>query len=499
MIALLVEAGIWASLYIYHRYFEDGPKYPPSSAISIPKTADGTAIPMVFGKYRIRAPNLAWIGDAIPSSDPQYTGGVAPWAYMMDMFFVLGIPFGGGSGTQKIHKMWAGESKLDGDVTLEGLTGAGGHETAAIVDSGVLIGNTGFIGQRLEFLNGNPSQQLVDPVTHTSTTFSGDRLGIADMTLVPGYRGFCCALLFNGGGGVGWVHGSSSNPPRYSFEVSSYPQTGVEFYYDGGLSVAVGVEANPADVIYDVLTAVFLKLGISTSLVDITSFGAAAKQLLIEGHGYSMATEAITSAEEFIMSILKQIDAVMYEDPVDSKIKIKLIRADYDPWVAREVNVDNCTELQNFAAGGWTGIYNKVSVTFADRTNDYNDATAHAQNAANAVGQDGIVREMTQEHRGTCTWAQASAIAARELTAYSRPMIKCKAVVDRSFLRTVQGDVVALSWPEYGLYRMMMRVAGVTRGSLEDGSIVLDLIQDMFYVDASLLAHGAEFAALAGG
>jgi hypothetical protein len=46
----------------------------------------------------------------------------------------------------------------------------------------------------------------------------------------------------------------------------------------------------------------------------------------------------------------------------------------------------------------------------------------------------------------------------------------------------VPGDVVSLSWPEYGISGVVMRVANVSRGTLANGAIKLDLLQDFFYV-----------------
>ncbi len=290
---------------------------------------------------------------------------------------------------------------------------------------------------------------------------------------------------------IHWVHGTTAQLPSYSFECSSYPAVGL-------YGSQVGDEANPADVIYDLLTGTFGKLGLSTDLVDSVSFEAAARTLLDEAHGYSRAFDELRSASEYIADILKQIDAVLYEDPIDSKIKLKLIRADYVPADCLEINPENCQKIETPAAGGWTGRANKIRVTFPKRGSQYTDGSATAQNQANAVGQDGIVEEVVLDFRGVCTQALADTIAGRELAALSRPMFKCSAIVDRSFLRINPGDVVALTWPDWHISGMLMRVAGVTRGSLQSGAIKLDLIQDFFYTARRVFVGGGDHGALGG-
>lgn len=497
----IAALGLMTAGFVYHKWFEDHPKPPPSKDISLPRTDDGAPIPFIYGLCRVRTPVLAYAGD--PQAvffDGFDTNGVSVYLYTLDMFYILGIPFY--DGNNHIHAMWAGEYRLDTAPTfganikqfweLNGngdsyFTG-GNHEYAKIASPSEVTPGAPITIGTVEFLNGGSTQELIEQGTFAHKTVASSFMesygGVAP-SLIPGYRGYMCAFLFDVTSAAGgkWVVGSTAQVPAYSFEVSSYPTTSLD-------QQMVGVEANPADVIYDLLKGVFAKLGLSAALVDYETFRAAAEALRIEGHGYSRAIEGARSAGEIIQEILVQIDAVMYEDPFDGKIKLKLIRGDYDPQDCLEITVDNCKELQNPAAGGWTGRANKIRILFTDRQNSYADGSATAQNQANAVGQDGLVEEYVVQMPGVCTQALADDIAGRELAARSRPMFKTSAIVDRSFLRIVPGDVVALTWPDWHINGMLMRVAGVTRGSLENGAIKLDLIQDTFYSRRGHLIDG---------
>jgi hypothetical protein len=83
----------------------------------------------------------------------------------------------------------------------------------------------------------------------------------------------------------------------------------------------------------------------------------------------------------------------------------------------------------------------------------------------------GIIREKT-----------ARGVAARELDARSKPLMSCTAIVDRSFVRLRPGDPVVVAWPTPGIASVVFRVVGPDRGTLEDGRVTLDLVQDPFYV-----------------
>ncbi len=491
----------------------------PAKDLTLPRTDDGAPISFIYGRCMSRAPIVAWVGSPGAIADPGgLTGDTfwqgSPFLYDFEALYIVGIPFSGINSDNRVHAIYAGEQKIPDIgstahptsptftalpyVALGDLQGDGGYEwltrpcnVSAHPDIAATQGAEFEIGGLVEFLNGNTDQQLVNPTTpFAPTTVAGERMSeVTDPSLIPGYRGYMC--MFLGGVDERWGIGSSPQVQNYSFECSSYPASG--FY-----GTQIGDEANPADVIYDLLTGTLGKLSLSTALIDSVTFTAAATTLYNEGHGYSRAIDNLQTADEIIGEILQQIDAVIYEDPSDSLIKIKLVRADYDPLEALSITTENCQALTNAAAGGWTGRTNKVRIVFTDRANSYSEGSATSQNQANAVGQNGIVEETILQMPGVCTQELADDLAGRELAALSRPIFKCSAQVDRTFLRTVPGDVVSLSWPLWNISNLMMRVAGVTRGTNEDGTIRLDLLQDLFYVHRGIVVSGDDHGSLGG-
>lgn len=504
---MYLELGAAAYLlgdYAYHRWIaEDStpPKPKPAREIDIPRTDDGAAIPMIYGRCRVRSPWLAWTSafEATPGDEVSF-GNQAAFIYSMDMFFVLGIPFP--DGDQGIHNVFVDDLKLLGGPFLDALTGDGGNETPAIVDSGATLADAdqGFIGQCVEFLNGKSTQQLCNQTTpFAATTAAGQRMAASagSGAFVPGFRGYLSALLHNTGG-VQWFIGSSPRTGAYSFECSSYPTedqcvTTSDVLGEFGQPVKlpkIGLEANPADVLRDVLVS---KLGVSTAYVDDATFAAAGLTLYKEGDGYSRAHDDGAEAGEVVEEILKQIDGVLREDPATGKVQLKLIRADWDPSAVPLISPACCDRLENFSAGGRSNLTTKIRIVFSNRDKDYQDDSEPAHNQAAAAGQDGVVREIVIRMPGICTAANARAHATRELSARSRPIARFRATCDRTGQLTTlrPGDPVVVTWPRYGVSEMACRVAHVGRGQLGDDKISLDLIQDFVTVHRGTLIGGA--------
>lgn len=520
-----IAVGFLVGQHVYHRLFDEKPK--PLRAFDIPINVDGSTLAKVYGRCRVRQPFLAAAGPAVVANpgDGQYGNPAPAFIYGMNyMFFIIGFAFE--DGTNRIYKLWVGDLLLEKYVNtpvgiatwpaveLSDLVGDGNFESQEVParqsTRGIDAHDQGvWIEGEVEFLNGNEDQTLVDPTTFAATTQAGEAMLAAgiDGNLIPGYRGKMCALLRrtwdsrhdNGvytlgtiaGTIDGWAIGATPQCGAVSFEVSSYPN--FDFLASAPVDAGGGaLEANPAAVIVDLLINKRSGLGIPVSRIDIVgSFTSAVATLFVEGYGYSRSIEDGANASDTIMDICRQIDAIVYEDPSDLKIKIKLVRGDYDPATVPVVTIDNCERVYDYAIGGKTNVPNKIRVMFFDRELGYQENSATAHNTANAIGQDGLVREEKLQFPGVCTREQAELIAGRELAYRGRSISKCRVVVDRSFYSIVPGDVVALTWPEYGIDGKLFRVGDVERGLLADGKITLSLIQDVFFAHRGVVVTTA--------
>ena len=458
-VTLGIAVGWLSGRFIYHRWIEDW-LFPPkvirvAEEFQIPKAREGDVISLIYGQVRVNAPVLSWM------EAPEYNE--VTDAYIMNMLFTLGIPFS--DGVNAVTNMWAGDKKFFWNIAAPpGLFFAQGESA-----DGTNLG-AGLV----EPLDGNPLQKLVeDDGTHVKNIGASMINAGLGATTIPGYRGYTSIGL------IGWqTSGRSNNLSAYGFETSSYQLNHPRL----GTFAKSGVDSNPVNVIHDLLTGTMGKLGLPESLIDMPSFEAAQWKLFSEGHGYSRAISELSSGEKVIQEILRQIDAVLYEDPKTGKIGIKLIRNDYDPLTIPHINSTNCEDITNYAAGGWENLPNKIRILFTNREDDYQDGTGNAQNLGAVDFTDFTVREQLIEMRGVTRQELAYEIAERELAARSRPIAKGTAIVDRSFMDVKQGDAVRVTWDNHHIDGLVFRVAAVDRGSRADGKIQLDLIQDYFYV-----------------
>lgn len=492
--------------YAWKRWIDPpGPRQPPQKDLGLPRTDEGAKIPLIYGKCRVRSPIIAWIGTPHFFSASSYftngdiTGIATGDMYACSMFLVVGIPFP--EGTQKIHRMWAGEMPLikddqsgflTGIADLDDLTGDGGFEDntrpCRLRTNGGDFGS--FTQGKLEFLNGKASQQLVDPVTFGPSTVAGRYMTVYQSAAasnlqgdipggrVPGYRGFLSVMLYNANAtSLHWALGPTPQIPQWSFEMSSYPaEASALTRFD-----RIGDEANPAAVIYDLLLSDVSKMGIASSRIDVQSFIDAAVTLYQEGHGYSRSIEHDAEAAELIGEILTQINAVMFEDATTATLKIRLIRNDYNPTTIPQITKDNCSRAY-VTATGWTDVPNKVRIVFPNRDKDYQEDSVTAQNMASIVAEGMKIREEVISMPGVCTPALATEIAGRELAALSRPLQALRVLVDRSFLRINPGDAVKVTLSNPDISGLVFRVIHIDRGDLENGVISLELVQDVNFV-----------------
>jgi hypothetical protein len=496
---VMAELALWTASFVYH-YWPRDPKQPPPGAVGgVPRTDEGAPLPLIYGRCRVRAPVLAWIGNWRVNLSSSNSAG-----YQADMLFIVGVPFYGGGAT--IQQIFAGDFRLfliptpPGEAAPNvGVTAAGARPGKSMFTSsnaatvyGGEDGNGGIRGD-IEFFDGRPDQLLSDYVNDhdidNNLTILQTRQTLAkwvndehiadpahvDETLMPGYRNQSMCLLWQ------WSIGRIPNFTSYSFEVTSL-STGTA----ADLGSSLPNDADPAAVIYDLLTSPWGKLGFPASKVDRDSFQAASATLLGEGHGYSRAIEQADDATTIIGDVLRQADAMLYEEPTTGQLVLKLVRNDYgDPALLPRINPDNArpADADWYQVQGWSETLNQVRLTFTDRQNNYADGLAVAQNAANASSQDSRgLRSTDLKFVGCCTRELAEKLAARELAAVSHPLVTATVIVNRSFHTARPGSVYALTWPELGIQNMVMRVVRADLGQLHKGEITLDLIRDIFDV-----------------
>ena len=242
---------------------------------------------------------------------------------------------------------------------------------------------------------------------------------------------------------------------------------------------AYGHDANPAEVVYDLLCNPFGRCGIDEALIDSTSFSTAAATLESEGAGFSGVLANPQEAVQYLQAIMAQIAGVLYQDMSDGLIKLKLMRSG-DTSVA----TFGPSEIESirWRSGSWRNTHNTLHLNYTSRARDY-DRDASITDQDDALVSEYGVHEQSVSYPYVCTEAQAKRLLARDLKMASIPIGGGTITLNRAAADVNPGDVITLNYPEHHLVGVECRVMRKHPGTLADGRIQLDVIEDVFAVD----------------
>lgn len=416
-----------------------------------PRTDDGSPIYYIAGRVKVNSANLIWYGDF--SSKPiKKKAGLfkkSTVGYKYFLGFQLGICLGPGV---RLLKVWFGQEE-------PGYVGSTTGGSFTMKDENAFGGETGGGGYDLEltFYPGSGTQ-TADPYLEEH------------LPLVPGWRGLSYLVAH------GYI-GNSTNLQAMSVEIERIPDP-----LGLGAKAVIGTEGdvNPANVIYEMLTNNFGALGINPAKLEVASFVNAGNIFFDEDEGISVGFGGSTGkiADAFA-DILRQVDATMYDDPIDGMVHLKLLRADYNVEDLPELNDSTITEVASYAINLWGDTKNKVRVTFTDRQRNYkNDAVAVAEDMANIAFQGNEVKPTTSEYPHVKRSAHASRKATRDLAILSTPIANIRLTSLRFDMNLRPGSPVKMAYGEYEIAQLVLRVKSVSLGDLTNNRLVIELTSD---------------------
>lgn len=433
--------------------------------VSFPRASENAPVALLLGSCRQKGPNTQWYGDfeSVPITKKVKTGLFSSKRVTVGYKYYVGLALGMCLGPGVVlNRIW-----MDKEEVWSGT--AGPDPTSLSINKPSLWGGDerggGFVST-LKFYGG-AFAQTQDP--YLAGQVAPDE--------IPAYVGRAY-LVFE----KAYI-GTSAQLRTMSFELARYTN---------GLGLAGGIERvgddmNPAEMLYQLMTLEWGGLGVDSGELEISSFTAAAQTLFDEGNGMSLLIQRANAGSSAIEEVLRQIDGVLYQDPTTGKIVLDLIRQDYDVLDLPVFDPDNVVEVRSFSRGSWSDTYNQVRVAFTNRDNKFEQGTALAQDMAN-INSQGRLRSTSVSFPGATTAALAIALATRELAQLSVPLFKASLEVNRAGAQLRPGDPFILSWPDYGIAQVVMRVQRFNFGELIDGRIVLDCVQDEFAVNQTVFA-----------
>lgn len=436
---------------------------------SFPTATEGRQVPVIWGRVEVKGPNVIWFGDlrveeieeevktGLFSSDDVVVG--HKYYIGMDM----AICYGPINALRRI--------KIDNETAASGTFGGGGATTGVSINISQpnLFGGEGKGGGvegTLRFYDGVPTQV---PDSYLQ--------GVLGSTNVPGYVDICHAVWRQG------LISESEQIKPWAFEVSRFPN---QLGLTTNRHIVSTDDSNPACALYEILTDDIWGLDMDPGDIDTASFVAAGNTLFTEGNGWSYVMDRTTSAADIVKELLRQMDAVLYQDVGDGKFYLKLVRADYDIDLLTTYNEATIISVDNFSRASWNQTQNHVEIQYVDRAKDYTSTSARAQDLANVRIQDGqqVLAQMT--YPGIKRGALASTIATRELRQLAYPLAKIKFTALRSVGTVRPGDVIKLSWQRYGISNLVLRVTQVALGDLDDSRVTIDAFEDIFALGTAL-------------
>lgn len=431
--------------------------------LRFPRAEEGAPVPLIFGRVLMRGPNTGWVGDfeAVPIKKKQKTGLFSSKKVIIGYTYYVGLQLILSLGRCTLHKiicdkdvLWQGTATADGttmNINLPNLFG--GKEKGG-----------GFIGT-LRYYTGSITQGI------------NAYLEAKNPGMTPAYRGFAYIVLEK------CNIGEANQLRTMQFEMSQYTN---------GLGLAGGIERigddmNPMELLYQAFTLDWGGLDVDIDLLDLDSLHACAQTLFNESNGMSLCISQPNGGKELANEVLRQVDGLMYQDPLTGKMVMKLIRNDYNIDDLPIFDESNIIMIRSFTSKLWEDTINQVRVKYTNREKNYETGTGMVQDMAN-INAQGRVRSITQSYPGIMLGTLGVEVATRDLTQGSVPLMSASIEMNRQGAALRPGDPFLWAWDAYGLERVVMRVKNFDLGALNDNRIAVECNQDDFAVDLTVFA-----------
>lgn len=442
----------------------ENPKPNGLGDFQFPTAQDGRPIPVGWGTFKVSGPNVTWYGDLETKAikQKQKTGLFSSTKVTIGYKYFIGVE----------HSLCFGPIDefigLEFDERAVTLTGfaASADEFTFTMNSPTLYGKEkeqGGVTGPVRFYRGT--------FTQTANEYMRSILGKA---AIPAYRPVARAVFEH------CYLGNSGNvqPPAFILRRTPNPL---------GLTAGrhnLNGDANPANMIYEILTDKTWGMGRSPALIDTASFVAAANTLAAEALGLSMLVDNVQNGWALMSEILRHVDGVVYQDFATGTFKMALVRDDYNPATALELNETNIVPGSlKFGRAAWEDTQNTVIVKYLDRSQKFTERTVQHQNLANVNARGGTVEAEEYEFLGFSNATAANFVCGRVLRTVSSPLAKIELEANRQATALRPGSVFRLNWPQLGIVGLVGRVTEIDYGTLDSPTVRVTAVEDIFSVD----------------
>lgn len=490
LVALLIASTLLGELFRPKPV--DTAKAASLKDFSVPTAEQSRSIPVVWGTVLVDQPNVIWYGDlqSVKLTKKVKTGLFSSSRLTIGFRYSLGmqLAFCHGLVDALLEVRTNDKTAFSGNILGDTVNGTDFTVDARTIYGGdseeqMQNGGEGGVYAACTFYNGSGSQNAN---SYMSSILS---------TSVPAHRGISY-LLWKGPSSGSIVYnydlgnplikftrepflsgyiGTSPNMKPLSFVIKRLPNLINGSYYN------ISGDANPVDVILELLTNDDWGMGLSTAFIDLTSFQYAQQYIFNEGLGFSGIWDSPKQISEIIEEVANYIDAVLYVDLETGLVTIKLARNDYDINNILQLDEDNVVEVVNFSRPSWDETTNEIVLTYIDRFAKFKEKTIYRTDIANQRIQGDIISNSIS-YLGISNATVADKIAFRDLRLLSLPLAKLTIKVNREAFVLRPASVFKLVWPDYEISQMVFRVARIGYGELDNGMIEIEAVQDVFSI-----------------
>lgn len=431
---------------------------------SFPTATEERFVPLLWGTVQITGPNVVWWGNLVQEAitEKVKTGLFSSDTITKGYRYSVGIQSALCRGTvNSLLRVWIGD-----DEVFSGTVSDGGTFTIDEPDlfGGEDLGSGGVVGT-LKFFAGSNTQAV------SAYLAQFQQVGPNDKT--PAYRGTCHICPDTEPVYVG----NSTSIKPWKYELRRIPN-GLAL---GTPSVNGGNDANPMNVVYEIMTDTDWGLAIAPSMIDTSSFTTAAGTLNTEGNGFSYLLDSPIEASELIALVEQQISGIVFFNQITGKFQARLARADYVLASLPLLDDDNIISFNSFARGSWEDTTNFIRSQFNDRGDNYKGTFGLAIDSANIRIQEGAIISSTVSYPGVKDADLANDLAWRDLRTLAIPLAKANITVDGTNYDLQPGQPVRITNEDLGITDVAFRITRIDYGQMTDNKIVLDLVEDVFY------------------
>jgi hypothetical protein len=250
------------------------------------------------------------------------------------------------------------------------------------------------------------------------------------------------------------------------------------------------IDMNPAHIIRESIVDQSWGMGYQAADVDDSSFVAAADTLYDDDMGMSILWSGSKSIEEFIQSITNHIDASVYVARDTGKFTLKLIRDDYDVETIPTFDETNVTKIENLNRQDVSELVSSVTVKYWDHNTG--KTASLTVNDPSLELMRGYSVGTVIDYPGFTNSEIAGRAALRDLRSLSTPLWSCNVHADKTARSLSIGDVFKLSWSDYDLVDIVMRVTGLSFGDGKKNSVKITCVQDIFSLPESTVSSAPD-------